>query len=81
MLDTSNPPLMIRMPPSRWRASAVLMVRLRGALSVHHFRRKFGRLAEIDEIGGHRIAWSQRLEVGEFHFYDIEFHAAEERGR
>ena len=38
---------------------------LRAALAVEHFRRELGVLAEIDEVGRHRILRRQPFEIGE----------------
>src|SRR5439155_8672153 len=65
----------------RASANGVLPVRLRGALAVENFGREFRGFAEIDEVGRHRVAGTQVFEIGEFHFYDIEFHAAEKLRR
>ena len=39
--------------------------RLRRALPVHDLRRELGGLAEVDEVGRHRVARRQPLEIGE----------------
>src|SRR5438132_5024463 len=56
-------------------------VTLRGALSVEHFGREFRGFTEIDEVGRHRVSRTQPFEIGEFPFYDIEFHATEKLRR
>ena len=60
--------------------TTVLRVVLRTALTVEHFRRELGVLAEIDEVGRDRVLRRQPFEIGKDLLQTREIDAAEEGG-